>query len=50
MKLSAPVHLLKSRAKEIKQSQRIPMIEALDQVARSEGLRVMELVTGKTEP
>jgi replicative DNA helicase len=47
MKLSAPVHLLKSRAKEIKQGQHIPMIEALDQVARSEGYSSWSLLQAR---
>lgn len=37
MKLSAPLHLLKSRAKTIKKDSGITMTEALDQVAQIEG-------------
>ena len=47
MKLSAPVHELKSRAKEIKSSRKITMIEALDQVARSEGFSSWSLLQSR---
>jgi hypothetical protein len=37
MKLTAPLHVLKGKAKELKRSQAITMTEALDQIAKVEG-------------
>jgi len=37
MKLSAPLHLLKSRAKAIKKNSSLTMVEALDHIAKKEG-------------
>lgn len=47
MKLSAPVHILKSRAKELKRSRSITMTEALDEIAQTEGFSSWSLLQAK---
>jgi len=47
MKLSAPVFVLKRRAKEMKRSQSVTMIEALNNVARAEGFGSWSLLQSK---
>ena len=37
MKLSAPVYVLKSQAKDLKKTREIPLSEALDEAAKKEG-------------
>jgi replicative DNA helicase len=49
MKLTAPVHVLKGKAKELKRSQAITMIEALDQVAKAEGFNSWSLLQSKVK-
>lgn len=49
MKLSAPLHLLKSRAKALKKTEGITLTEALDQVAQSEGYVSWSLLSSKKQ-
>ncbi len=49
MKLSAPVHILKGRAKELKLSRGMTMIEALNQIARKEGYNSWGLLQSKVK-
>ncbi len=49
MKLTAPVYILKSKAKELKRSQAITMIEALNQVAKAEGFNSWSLLQSKVK-
>jgi replicative DNA helicase len=49
MKLSAPVHVLKSNAKELKRSSSMTMIEALDQIAKAEGFSTWSLLQAKAK-
>jgi replicative DNA helicase len=48
MKLSAPIYILKSHAKELKKNQDIPMIEALNLVAKREGFSSWSLLYSKS--
>jgi len=47
MKLSAPIHVLKRKAKELKQSRQITLIEALDHIARAEGFASWSLLQSR---
>lgn len=47
MKLSAPVHVLKRQAKALKRAKHIPLIEALDQIARAEGYASWSLLQSR---
>ncbi|MEM7017347.1 MAG: DNA helicase [Pseudomonadota bacterium] len=47
MKLSAPIYALKSQAKALKKSHNIPLSEALDTVAKREGLASWSLLMSK---
>jgi len=47
MKLSSPIHVLKSQAKELKKSQSLSMIEALNQIAQGEGYSSWSLLQSK---
>ena len=49
MKLSAPVHKLKSRAKALKSSESISLIQALNKVALEEGYSSWSLLQSKTK-
>lgn len=49
MKLSAPIHVLKSKAKKLKLEHSITMVEALNEVAKSEGLASWSLLQAKSE-
>jgi replicative DNA helicase len=49
MKLSAPVYILKSQAKELKKSQGIPMVEALNLIAKREGFSSWSLLHSKSD-
>ena len=49
MKLSAPIYVLKSQAKDLKKSQGISFSEALNQVARKEGFATWSLLMAKRE-
>ncbi|HIG39294.1 MAG: DNA helicase [bacterium] len=49
MKLSSPVYILKSRAKELKKAQGISLSIALDQIARQEGYDSWSLLISKSE-
>jgi len=49
MKLSAPIHELKSRAKELKKRLSITMCRALDEVARQEGFSSWSLLWAKAD-
>ncbi len=49
MKLSAPIYLLKSQAKELKRTNQLTMIEALDQIARREGYSSWSLLQAKAK-
>jgi replicative DNA helicase len=48
MKLSAPIYVLKSRAKELKNSKSIPLSEALDEIAKQEGFAAWSLLVAKS--
>lgn len=47
MKLSSPIHILKSQAKELKKSHSLSMTEALDAVAKKEGYVSWSLLQSK---
>jgi len=47
MKLSAPVHVLKRKAKELKRSNQITLTEALNQVAKAEGFASWSLLQSR---
>src|SRR5687768_5769870 len=47
MKLSAPIYLLKSQAKELKRTKQIKMTEALDLIAQREGYSSWSLLQSK---
>lgn len=47
MKLSSPIHVLKSQAKDLKRSQSISMVEALNKVAEREGYSSWSLLQSK---
>jgi len=49
MKLSAPIHVLKSQAKRIKRAESLTMTEALNQVANKEGFSSWSLLQSKSE-
>jgi len=49
MKLSSPVYILKSRAKDLKKAQGISLSVALDQIARQEGFDSWSLLISKSE-
>ena len=49
MKLSAPIHRLRSHAKDIKKNNNVPLADALDQVARKEGYATWSLLISKRE-
>lgn len=49
MKLTAPLHVLKGKAKELKRSQAITMTEALDQIANAEGFNSWSLLQSKVK-
>lgn len=49
MKLSAPIHVLKSRAKNLKRSESMTMTEALDQIAKEQGFQSWSLLISKSE-
>ena len=47
MKLSAPVHVLKRKAKELRRSKQITLIEALDGIAKAEGFASWSLLQSR---
>ncbi|MDG9669196.1 DNA helicase [Hahella sp. CR1] len=49
MKLTAPVHVLKGKAKALKRAQSLTMTEALDQIARAEGFSSWSLLQSKVK-
>lgn len=49
MKLSAPIHILKSKAKSLKRTQNLTLTEALDIVAKEEGFSSWSLLMAKSE-
>lgn len=49
MKLTAPIHVLKGKAKELKRSQAITMAEALNQIAKAEGFDSWSLLQSKVK-
>ncbi|MCF8466221.1 MAG: replicative DNA helicase [Sneathiella sp.] len=49
MKLTAPIHVLKGKAKELKRSEAITMTEALDQIAKAEGFNSWSLLQSKVK-
>lgn len=49
MKLSAPIHILKSKAKKLKTSEGITLAEALDKVAKTEGYSSWSLLQSKSK-
>src|SRR4051812_24562923 len=49
MKLSAPIYVLKSQAKELKRTKQIKMVEALDQIAQREGFSSWSLLQSKAK-
>jgi len=49
MKLSAPIHVLKSNAKALKRAQSITMVEALNLVAKAEGCASWSLLQAKAK-
>ena len=49
MKLTAPLHVLKGKAKELKRSQAIPLSEALNRIAREEGFASWSLLQSKAK-
>jgi replicative DNA helicase len=48
MKLSAPIYLLKQRAKALARANAIPLHEALDRIARMEGFRAWSMLSAAT--
>ena len=50
MSLSAPISVLKSRARSLKRTARIPMCQALDRVARQEGYASWSLLVAQAAP
>jgi replicative DNA helicase len=49
VKLSAPIYVLKSQAKELKRTKQITMIEALNQIAQREGYSSWSLLQSKAK-
>lgn len=49
MKLSAPIHVLKSKAKSLKKSKSITMTEALNEIAKAEGYSSWSLLQSKAK-
>jgi len=49
MKLSAPIYVLKSQAKELKRTKQITMVEALNQIAQREGYSSWSLLQSKAK-
>ncbi|PHQ69334.1 MAG: DNA helicase [Sneathiella sp.] len=49
MKLTAPIHVLKRQAKDLKRSQSVTMVVALDQIARTEGFPSWSLLQSKAK-
>jgi replicative DNA helicase len=49
MKLSAPIYVLKSQAKELKRTKQITMTEALNQIAQREGYSSWSLLQAKAK-
>ncbi len=49
MKLTAPVYILMQRAKDLKRAQSITMVEALNQIAKSEGFLSWSLLQSKAK-
>lgn len=49
MKLSAPIYILKSKAKQRKREQGITMAQALDQIAKAEGFNSWSLLQRKAK-
>lgn len=49
MKLSAPIHVLKSKAKALKKSESISMADALNKIANQEGFSTWSLLQSKLE-
>lgn len=49
MKLSAPIHVLKSQAKKLKTERSIPLNEALDLIANDEGFNSWSLLQSKAK-
>ena len=50
MKLSAPIHALKQRAKVLSREEGIPLHQALDRIARREGFSAWSLLAARTTP
>ena len=50
MQLSAPVHLLKRQAKTLARQARIPLHQALDQIAQREGYNAWSLLAARARP
>ena len=49
MKLSAPIYVLKNRAKDLKRTRNCSLSEALNEVARGEGFATWSLLVSKSE-
>jgi replicative DNA helicase len=49
MQLSAPIHVLKSKAKKLKKEQGLSLNEALNQIAKGEGFNSWSLLQSKSE-
>ncbi|MBI1216637.1 MAG: DNA helicase [Alphaproteobacteria bacterium] len=49
MKLTAPLHVLKGRAKDIKRAESIPLSAALDRIAKQEGYASWSLLQAKAK-
>src|SRR5688572_17468392 len=49
MKLSAPIYVLKSQAKNLKRAKSITMTEALDEIAQREGYSSWSLLQSKAK-
>lgn len=49
MKLSAPIHILKQRAKDIKRAQSVPLSAALNDIAKAEGFASWSLLQAKAK-
>lgn len=49
MKLSAPIYVLKSQAKELKRTKQITIVEALNQIAQREGYSSWSLLQSKAK-
>jgi len=49
MKLSSPIHVLKSKAKKLKNEQSLSMTQALDQIAKQEGFNSWSLLVSKKD-